>query len=198
MRTYSAVSMYTCLPREGDGWRRRLLSLSLSLGCFAFLGYTPSLIAIRPAAGGRKGKGKERKGNWELRSWNPIDVFRPVEGGRAFREQGERKLVSSVDRSFCFAGHFGNEERKKERKKEFISFLRFWCESSAFAIADMTSASMHHAWLFAAPVLMRSSCCRRPICRLLFMACNWLLALLLVYSVVRSDLPSSIIALLQF
>jgi hypothetical protein len=30
-------------------------------------------------------------------------------GGRVFRERGERKLVSSVDRSFCFAGHFAND-----------------------------------------------------------------------------------------
>jgi hypothetical protein len=62
-----------------------------------------------------EGNGRETEGKRELGGGNPIDVFRPVEGGRAFRERGERKLVSSVDQSFCFAGHFGNEERNKER-----------------------------------------------------------------------------------
>jgi hypothetical protein len=47
-------------------------------------------------------------------------VFGPVEGAR-FVNGGERKLVSSVDRSFCFAGHFANDERKKERKNSLAS-----------------------------------------------------------------------------
>jgi hypothetical protein len=91
-------------------------ALSLSLGCFVFLGYRPSLIAIRPAAGvERKWNGRERKeGVAELKPNRRVQTS----AGRAFRERGERKLVH---RSFCFAGHFASEERKKQ----FIGFLRF-------------------------------------------------------------------------
>jgi hypothetical protein len=41
-----------------------------------------------------------------------------VEGAHFVKGEGGRKLV---DRSFCFAAHFANEERNKE----FIGFLRF-------------------------------------------------------------------------
>jgi hypothetical protein len=62
---------------------------------------------------GRERKGKERKkGVAELKPNRRVQTS----GGRTRnRELGERKLVSSVDRSFCFAGHFGTEERNKER-----------------------------------------------------------------------------------
>jgi hypothetical protein len=136
-----------------------------------------------------EGNGTERKGKERKEGVAELKPNRRVQtsGRRAFRERGENKLVSRVDQSFCFAGHFANEERKKERKKEFIGLLRF----DARALLPCT----HDSWLLM--LLMRSSCCR-PIYRLLFMACNWLLALLLVYSVVLSDLPSSITALFQF
>ncbi len=65
-----------------------------------------------------KRKGKERKeGVAELKPNRRVQTS----GRGAFRERGEGKLVSRVDRSFCFAGHFANEERKKD----FIGFLRF-------------------------------------------------------------------------
>jgi hypothetical protein len=62
-----------------------------------------------------EGNGRERKeGVAELKPNRRVQT----RGRRAFRGWGKRKLV---DRSFCFVGHFGNEERKKE----FIGFLRF-------------------------------------------------------------------------
>ncbi len=66
---------------------------------------------------GREGKGKERKGKERKEGVAEFKPNRRVQtsGRGAFRERGERKLVSRVDRSFCFAGHFANEERKKER-----------------------------------------------------------------------------------
>ncbi len=50
MRTYCAVSTYTFRPREVDAAvavNHLVQVRSLSLGCFVFLGYRPSLIAIR-------------------------------------------------------------------------------------------------------------------------------------------------------
>jgi hypothetical protein len=41
-----------------------------------------------------------------------------VEGAHFVKGEAGRKLV---DQSFCFAGHFANEDRKKE----FIGFVRF-------------------------------------------------------------------------
>jgi hypothetical protein len=74
---------YLCIPAAAG--RRQLkeaaaivvnnLVQSFFLGCFVFLGYRPSLIAIRPAAG-VEGNGRERKRKRELRSWNLIDQWR--------------------------------------------------------------------------------------------------------------------------
>jgi len=65
-----------------------------------------------------EGKGKERKeGVAELKPNRRVQTS----GSSAFREPGERKLVSRVDQSFCFAGHFANEERKKERNNSLGS-----------------------------------------------------------------------------
>jgi hypothetical protein len=75
-----------------------------------------SSSSVQPAAGVEgnrtEGKGKERKeGVAELKPNTRVQIS----GRRAFRERGERKLVSMVDRSFCFVGYFANEERKNER-----------------------------------------------------------------------------------
>jgi hypothetical protein len=66
---------------------------------------------------GRKWKGRERKGKERKEGVAEFKPNRSVQtsGRGAFRERGERKLVSRVDRSFYFGGHFANEERKKEK-----------------------------------------------------------------------------------
>ncbi len=123
MRTYCAVSIYTYMLCSGKETAAvavnnlvQSLSLSLSGGCFVFLRYRRTRIGIQPAAAGVQGKGREGKGREGKGGVAEGKPNRPVRtgGGRAFRERGERKLVSSVDRRFCFPGHFANDERKKE------------------------------------------------------------------------------------
>ncbi len=92
--------------------------------------------------------------------------------GACFVNWGERKLVSSVDRSFCFAGHFANDERKKERKKEFIGFLKSDARALLLPLPISPLLPCMHGSLLL--LLMRSSCCH-PICRLLvFLPCKLL------------------------
>jgi hypothetical protein len=126
MRTYCAVSIYTYRLRRGKetaavAVNNLVQSLSLALSwvfCFSTLQTHPHRHPTCSSRCARQGKAREGKGRGGgVAEVKPNRRVR-TSGGCAFRERGERKLVSSVDRSFCFAGHL---QMTKQRKNSLAS-----------------------------------------------------------------------------